>query len=89
MAVEAAAAACIGGATRKPSAKQARRRARSLVPVASARGVAPRRARSLRTRAGAGADIARARAASCACACSMRTGLARAAAGPTEAVPHA
>jgi hypothetical protein len=31
----------------------------------------------------------RARAASCACACSMRTGLARAAAGPTEAAPHA
>ena len=45
---------------------------------------ASRRARSLRSRAGAGADIARARTASCACACSMRTGLARAAAGPTE-----
>jgi hypothetical protein len=31
----------------------------------------------------------RARAASCACACSTCTGLARAAAGPTEAAPHA
>jgi hypothetical protein len=31
----------------------------------------------------------RAHAASCACACSMRTGFARAAAGPTEAAPHA
>jgi len=31
----------------------------------------------------------RTRAASCARACSMRTGLARAAAGPTEAAPHA
>jgi hypothetical protein len=50
---------------------------------------ASRRARSPRSRAGAGADIARARAASCACACSMRSGLARAAAGPTEAAPHA
>ena len=47
---------------------------------------APRRARS---RAGAGADIALAHTASCACACTMRTGLARAAAGRTEAGPHA
>jgi hypothetical protein len=57
----AAAAACTGEATRKPSAKQAWRRARSHVPMASASCVAPRRARSLRSRAGAGADIARAR----------------------------
>jgi len=41
VAVEAAAAACIGEATRKPSAKQARRRARSHVPMASASCVAP------------------------------------------------
>ena len=37
--------------------------ARSHVPMASASGIAPRRARSLRSRAGAGADIARPRAA--------------------------
>ena len=37
--------------------------ARSHVPMASASCIAPRRARSLRSRAGAGADIARARAA--------------------------
>jgi hypothetical protein len=59
--------------------------ARSHVPMANASGVAPRRARSLRSRAGAGADIAR----TASCACSMRSGLARAAAGPTEAAPHA
>ena len=52
---------------------------------------ASRQAWSLRSRAGAGADIARARPrarAPAACACSMRTGLARAAAGPAEAAPR-
>ena len=87
----AAAAACAGVATRKPSGKtgeaaRALARADGQRNWRRAEAGAPRRARS---RAGAGADIALAHAASCACACSMRTGLARAAAGPTEAAPHA
>ena len=61
--------------------------ARSHVPMASASGIAPRRARSLRSRAGSEANGARAHARPRAHAfCSMRTGLARAAAGPTEAL---
>ena len=50
-----------------------RRRARSHVPMASASGIAQRRARSLRSRAGAGAVITRARpSARAACAPASR-----------------
>ena len=77
-----------GSNARAVSKTGERRRARSHVPMASASGIAQRRARSLRSRAGAGA-VNHARVAYSARACSMRTGLARAAAGPTEAASHA
>jgi len=55
-------------------------RARSHVPMASASGVAPRRAGAESAESGRRGSGYRAHAASCACAFSMRTGLARAAA---------
>ena len=61
----------------------------SYLPMASASGVAPRGGRGVYGVGQARERTSRARTASCACACSMRTGLARAAAGPTEAAPHA
>ena len=50
-----------GSNARAVSKTGERRRARSHVPMASASGIAQRRARSLRSRAGAGAVISRAR----------------------------
>ena len=60
------------------------------MPMASASCVALRPARLGGRGVGQARELtSRARAASCACAYSMRTGLARAAAGPTEAGPYA
>jgi hypothetical protein len=78
------------GEQRASRQQNRREAARSLARADGQRksGIAQRRARSLRSRAGAGA-VNHARVAYSARACSMRTGLARAAAGPTEAASHA